>query len=67
MPTLTESELAGIEQRAALQYQYGDTTALRAEDVAALVAEVRELWELRRHLVALHRQHLDAVVAGDHP
>jgi hypothetical protein len=65
MTSMTEAELAGIAQRASLQYQYGDTTALRAEDVAALITEIRELWKLRTHLVALNRQHLDQLTAGD--
>jgi hypothetical protein len=31
-------------------------TALRAEDVADLITEVRELQSLRQHLIALNRQ-----------
>jgi hypothetical protein len=58
MRNLTETELAGIEQRADLWFRFGDRTALRAEDVADLIAEVRELHQLREHLIALNRQHL---------
>jgi hypothetical protein len=56
MRNLTETELAGIEQRADLCFRFGDRSALRAEDVADLIQEVRELHELRQHLIALHRQ-----------
>jgi hypothetical protein len=56
---LTASELGGIEQRAELWFRHGDKSALRAEDVADLIAEVRELHQLRDHLIALNRQHLD--------
>lgn len=65
MRNLSESELAGIEQRAALAFQYDDPAALRGQDVADLIQEVRDLWALRRHLVALNRQHLDQLTAGD--
>jgi len=56
MRNLTEDELAGIEQRAELCFRYGDTSALRAEDVAALLKEVRWLAEQHRHMIALYRQ-----------
>jgi len=59
MRNLTDDELAGIERRADLCFTYGDPAALRAEDVADLITEVRELHQLRRHLIALNRQHLD--------
>jgi len=59
MRNLTTSELEGIEQRAELWFKYGDKTALRAEDVEALITEVRELHQLKQHLIALNRQHLD--------
>ena len=58
MRNLTPSELGGIEQRADLWFSHGDKSALRAEDVADLIAEVRELHQLRDHLIALNRQHL---------
>lgn len=53
---LTEAELAGIETRAELCFVYGERTALRAEDVADLIAEIRELHALRKRLLALTRQ-----------
>jgi len=56
MRNLTETELAAIEQRADLWFRHGDSTALRAEDVADLITEVRELQSLRQHLIALNRQ-----------
>ena len=56
MRNLTDSELAVIEQRAELQYRYGDPTALRPEDVADLILEVKELHVQRAHLIALNRQ-----------
>jgi hypothetical protein len=59
MRNLSETELAGIEQRAKLWFDYGDRSALRAEDVADLITEVRELHELRGHLIALNRQTMD--------
>jgi hypothetical protein len=59
MRNLTETELAGIAQRAELWFRHGDKSALRAEDVADLITEVRELHQLRDHLIALNRQHLD--------
>ena len=58
MRNLTPSELGGIEQRAELWFMHGDKSALRAEDVADLITEVRELHQLRDHLIALNRQHL---------
>jgi hypothetical protein len=66
MRNLTTSELDGIEQRAELWFKYGDKTALRAEDVEALITEVRELHQLKQHLIALNRQHLDHL-SGDEP
>lgn len=60
MRNLTEEELATIEQRAELQFRYGDPTALRPEDLADLILEVRELHEQKRHLLALNRQRLEA-------
>jgi hypothetical protein len=56
MRNLTNAELAGIAKRAELTFVYGDRTALRAEDVADLIQEIRELHELRDHLIALNRQ-----------
>ena len=56
MRNLTDDELAGIEQRAELAFRYGDHTALRAEDVADLIKEVRWLQQQNLHLVALYRQ-----------
>ena len=56
---LSDAELDGIEQRAELAFRYGDKAALRAEDLADLIAEVRELHEWRKHLLALHRQALN--------
>ena len=56
MRNLSETELAGIEQRADLWFRHGDRTALRAEDVADLITEVRELQSLRQHLIALNRK-----------
>jgi hypothetical protein len=55
---LTPSELDGIASRADLAFTQGDHEALRAEDVADLITEIRELWALRRHLIALNRQAL---------
>lgn len=65
MRNLTTAELAGIAQRAELTFVYGDTTALRAEDVADLIQEVRELHALRRHLLARERQRLHQRASGD--
>lgn len=59
MRNLTRSELEAIEARADLQFNHGDPGALRAEDVADLITEIRELWALRQHLIALNRQHLE--------
>lgn len=59
MRNLSESELSAIEQRADLWFTHGDRSALRAEDVADLITEVRELHELRSHLIALNRQTMD--------
>jgi hypothetical protein len=56
MRNLTNAELRGIEQRADLCYRYDDPSALRAEDVADLIAEVRELHAQRKHLIAMNRQ-----------
>jgi len=56
MPNLTDSELDAIEARAELQFRYGDFTALRAEDVADLLKEVRSLQQHNAHLIALYRQ-----------
>jgi hypothetical protein len=56
MRNLSEEELAWIEQRAELQFRFGDPTALRPEDVADLIVEVKELHAQRRHLIALNRQ-----------
>lgn len=56
MRNLSDEELAGIEQRAELQFRYGDPTALRPEDVADLILEIRELHQVKRHLIALNRQ-----------
>jgi hypothetical protein len=53
---LSDDELAGIEGRADLCFRLGDREALRAEDVADLITEVRELHQLRAHLIAMHRQ-----------
>lgn len=59
MTNLTRDELEAIESRAELCFSHGDKAALREEDVALLVAEIRELWELKTHLIALNRQGLD--------
>jgi hypothetical protein len=59
MRNLSSDELAGIEQRAELCFKFGDAAALRAEDVADLIAEVRDLWEMRRGYIARTRQHLE--------
>jgi len=59
MRNLTTAELAGIARRAELAFAYNDPSALRAEDVADLITEVRELHALRDHLLALNRQSLD--------
>ena len=67
MRNLTPSELGGIEQRAELWFKHGDKTALRAEDIADLITEVRELHRLRDHLIALNRQHLDHLSDPDPP
>ena len=56
MRNLTRSELAGIAQRAELAFCYDDPSALRAEDVADLITEVRELHAQRKHLIAVNRQ-----------
>jgi hypothetical protein len=56
MRNLSEEELGWIEQRAELQFRFGDPTALRPEDVADLILEVKELHVQRRHLIALNRQ-----------
>ena len=56
MRNLSEEELAWIEQRAELQFRFGDPTALRPEDVADLILEVKELHVQRAHLIALNRQ-----------
>ena len=63
MRNLTDSELAGIAQRAELTFVYGDRQALRAEDVADLIQEVRELHALRQHLMAMNRQAQDRLRA----
>jgi hypothetical protein len=55
MRNLTNDELAGIEQRAELWFRYSDP-ALRAEDVADLIKEVRWLRQQNNHLIALYRQ-----------
>jgi hypothetical protein len=59
MRNLSSDELAGIEQRADLCFNYADRDALRAEDVASLVEEIRDLWGMRANLIARHRQALD--------
>jgi len=59
MRNLTNAELTAIERRAELWFRYGDTTALRPEDVADLLAEVRELRKAHSHMVALYRQAQD--------
>jgi hypothetical protein len=69
---LSEAELEGIEKRAELCFLYHDRAALRAEDVADLIMEVRELHALRDHLIALNRQHLGVLdrmhdLEGDPP
>jgi hypothetical protein len=56
MRMMSDDELEGIEKRAELWFRFGDRTALRARDVADLIAEVRELHRQRRHLIALYRQ-----------
>lgn len=66
MRNLTNAELAGIERRADLWFRFGDRTALRAEDVADLITEVRELHADRAHLIALHRQALADLPLGEH-
>ncbi|HEX4399646.1 MAG TPA: hypothetical protein VH136_18550 [Trebonia sp.] len=58
---LSEAELAGIEQRADLCFHHGDPAALREQDVADLIREIRELWALRRSLLARTRQMLHDV------
>jgi hypothetical protein len=63
MRNLTKAELAGIAQRAELTFAYGDRTALRAEDVADLIQEVREMHALRDHLLALNRQARDQLAS----
>jgi hypothetical protein len=63
MRNLTNAELAGIAQRAELTFVYGDRTALRAEDVADLIQEVREMHELRDRLLALNRQARDQLAS----
>lgn len=62
-PKLTESELAAIEQRADLAFHYDDHEALRESDIADLVTEIRELWALRKRLLALNQQALDRLNA----
>ncbi len=62
---LTESELAAIEERASLCFTFGDPTALRAVDVADLIQEVRDLWALRRTLMARTRAMLTEVSEDD--
>jgi hypothetical protein len=64
MRNLTNAELAGIAQRAELAFAYGDRTALRAEDVADLIQEVREQHQLNDHLKAMVRQYRDRL--SDH-
>jgi hypothetical protein len=59
MRNLTNAELAGIANRAELTFAYGDRDALRAQDVADLIQEVRELHALRDHLLAMNRQAQD--------
>jgi hypothetical protein len=61
IPGMSEAGLAEIERRAELQFRYGVPEALPAEDVAALVNEIRDLWSVRDRLMALNRQHLQAV------
>jgi hypothetical protein len=56
MRNLTDAELAGIARRAELAFCYDDRPALRPEDVADLIAEVRELHAQRKHLIAMNRQ-----------
>jgi hypothetical protein len=62
-PSLTSDDLAAIAERADLTYTYGDWSALKAEDVAALLAEVRALQAQNTHLVALVRQARDKLTA----
>jgi hypothetical protein len=59
MRNLTDDELDGIAQRAELFFRYDDKAALREEDLADLITEVRELHALRKHLIAMHRQALE--------
>jgi hypothetical protein len=59
MRNLTRAELDGIAERAELCFRYGDRSALRADDVADLITEVRELHDQREHHLALIRQHHD--------
>jgi hypothetical protein len=63
MPNLSDAELAAIEQRAELCFKYEDPEALRAQDVADLIAEIRGLWREKRHFTAQIRQLLDRLNA----
>jgi hypothetical protein len=67
MPGLTNDDLEMIEKRADLCFNYDDRGALQAEHVAALIAEVRDLWKLRVHLIALNRQGLNRIAALGEP
>jgi hypothetical protein len=58
---MTDAQLHEITSRAELFTNYGDRFALSAEDVSALVDEVRRCRANERHLIALTRQHLDAL------
>lgn len=53
---MTDVELDQISDRADLWITYGDPSALQPADVAALLAEVRELRALRAHLIELNHQ-----------
>jgi len=63
LPTLDDDDLDAIEQRAELAFTYGDTTALRAEDVGLLIYSCRELARQNKHLVALVHQARDRASA----
>jgi hypothetical protein len=59
MLLMSDGALDAIEQRVRLWADYGDVQAARPEDALALLREVRELRDLRDHLIAMHRQARD--------
>jgi hypothetical protein len=55
---MSDHEWAEIERRADLWLTFGDRDAFRADDLTAMLAEVRGLRALRTRLIALNKQML---------